>query len=225
MWNATHQVWYRYLHLVLCRSSLGVSQQKKNVASGYCISLIRECTRCSMTDALHISQTSMSACCPGSVRMLNVWTLKEATGAHVNQATCWTLKANTVSVSIVTLSSIHTSITSFKTVALFLHCTGIWWRYLLASTADKAVSDQKALCYRSASAGTCSLPLAQHITKQICCCSRVGKAWGAGCDRCPLPGSGTATKESLFLLLHVSLIVLHLLTHCLNSRLVIHLHP
>ncbi|XP_042356273.1 latent-transforming growth factor beta-binding protein 2-like isoform X1 [Plectropomus leopardus] len=55
--------------------------------------------------------------------------------------------------------------------------------------SDKAVSDQRALCYRSVSAGTCSLPLAQHITKQICCCSRVGKAWGPGCDRCPLPGS------------------------------------
>ncbi|XP_044021842.1 latent-transforming growth factor beta-binding protein 2-like isoform X2 [Siniperca chuatsi] len=55
--------------------------------------------------------------------------------------------------------------------------------------SDKAVSDQRAFCYRSVSAGTCSLPLAQHITKQICCCSRVGKAWGPGCDRCPLPGS------------------------------------
>ncbi|XP_076017741.1 latent-transforming growth factor beta-binding protein 2-like isoform X2 [Genypterus blacodes] len=55
--------------------------------------------------------------------------------------------------------------------------------------SDKAVSDQRALCYRSVSAGSCSLPLSQHITKQICCCSRVGKAWGAGCDRCPIPGS------------------------------------
>ncbi|KAL7380810.1 hypothetical protein ABVT39_024441 [Epinephelus coioides] len=55
--------------------------------------------------------------------------------------------------------------------------------------SDKAVSDQRAFCYRSVSAGTCSLPLAQHITKQICCCSRVGKAWGPECDRCPLPGS------------------------------------
>ncbi|XP_051252129.1 latent-transforming growth factor beta-binding protein 1 isoform X4 [Dicentrarchus labrax] len=55
--------------------------------------------------------------------------------------------------------------------------------------SDKAVSVQRAFCYRSVSAGTCSLPLAQHITKQICCCSRVGKAWGAGCNRCPLPGS------------------------------------
>ncbi|XP_037096872.1 latent-transforming growth factor beta-binding protein 2-like [Syngnathus acus] len=55
--------------------------------------------------------------------------------------------------------------------------------------SDKAVSDQKAFCYRSVSAGACSLPLSQHITKQICCCSRVGKAWGDGCDRCPLPES------------------------------------
>uniref|UniRef100_A0A3Q4M8I5 Latent transforming growth factor beta binding protein 2 n=1 Tax=Neolamprologus brichardi TaxID=32507 RepID=A0A3Q4M8I5_NEOBR len=55
--------------------------------------------------------------------------------------------------------------------------------------SDKAVSDQRASCYRSVSAGTCSLPLTNHLTKQICCCSRVGKAWGAGCDRCPLPGS------------------------------------
>lgn len=66
--------------------------------------------------------------------------------------------------------------------------------YPLLFPADKAVSHQKALCYRSVSAGTCSVPVAQHITKQICCCSRVGKAWGAGCDRCPLQGSGTLTK-------------------------------
>ncbi|XP_061751056.1 latent-transforming growth factor beta-binding protein 2-like isoform X2 [Nerophis ophidion] len=55
--------------------------------------------------------------------------------------------------------------------------------------SDKAVSDQKAFCYRLVTTGTCSLPLSQHITKQICCCSGVGKAWGDGCDRCPLPGS------------------------------------
>lgn len=55
--------------------------------------------------------------------------------------------------------------------------------------SDKAVSDQRGLCYRSVSAGTCSLPLSQHITKQICCCSRVGKAWGHACERCPLPES------------------------------------
>ncbi|KAM4625043.1 latent-transforming growth factor beta-binding protein 2-like [Polymixia lowei] len=55
--------------------------------------------------------------------------------------------------------------------------------------SDKAVSTQRDLCYRSVSAGACSLPLSQHITKQICCCSRVGKAWGAACERCPLHGS------------------------------------
>uniref|UniRef100_A0A3P9BQ05 Latent-transforming growth factor beta-binding protein 2 n=1 Tax=Maylandia zebra TaxID=106582 RepID=A0A3P9BQ05_9CICH len=64
--------------------------------------------------------------------------------------------------------------------------------------SDKAVSDQRAPCYRSVSAATCSLPLTNHLTKQICCCSRVGKAWGAGCDRCPLPGSGTAPKAALY---------------------------
>uniref|UniRef100_A0A8C7YA88 Latent transforming growth factor beta binding protein 2 n=1 Tax=Oryzias sinensis TaxID=183150 RepID=A0A8C7YA88_9TELE len=56
--------------------------------------------------------------------------------------------------------------------------------------SDKAVSEERASCYRSVSSGFCSLPLANHLTKQICCCSRVGKAWGHGCDRCPLPGSG-----------------------------------
>lgn len=55
--------------------------------------------------------------------------------------------------------------------------------------SDKAVSDQRGLCYRSLSSRTCSLPLTQHITKQICCCSRVGKAWGPSCERCPLPES------------------------------------
>ncbi|XP_010877329.3 latent-transforming growth factor beta-binding protein 2 isoform X2 [Esox lucius] len=53
--------------------------------------------------------------------------------------------------------------------------------------SDKAVSDQRGMCYRSASSGTCSLPIPLHITKQICCCSRVGKAWGRACERCPLP--------------------------------------
>ncbi|KAJ8366370.1 hypothetical protein AAFF_G00360860 [Aldrovandia affinis] len=52
--------------------------------------------------------------------------------------------------------------------------------------SDKAVSDTRSMCYRSTLAGTCSLPLSQHITKQICCCSRVGKAWGQACERCPL---------------------------------------
>nr|XP_035970346.1 latent-transforming growth factor beta-binding protein 2 isoform X4 [Halichoerus grypus] len=55
--------------------------------------------------------------------------------------------------------------------------------------SDKAVSMQQGPCYRSLGPGTCALPLAQSITKQICCCSRVGKAWGSKCERCPLPGT------------------------------------
>uniref|UniRef100_A0A8D2DYD9 Latent-transforming growth factor beta-binding protein 2 n=1 Tax=Sciurus vulgaris TaxID=55149 RepID=A0A8D2DYD9_SCIVU len=55
--------------------------------------------------------------------------------------------------------------------------------------SDKAVSMQQGLCYRSLGTGTCALPLAQQITKQICCCSRVGKAWGSKCEKCPLPGT------------------------------------
>ncbi|KAG7328508.1 hypothetical protein KOW79_008452 [Hemibagrus wyckioides] len=53
--------------------------------------------------------------------------------------------------------------------------------------SDKAVSVEQASCYRFISPGSCSHPLAQKITKQICCCSRVGKAWGSACERCPLP--------------------------------------
>ncbi|XP_029410242.1 latent-transforming growth factor beta-binding protein 2 isoform X4 [Nannospalax galili] len=55
--------------------------------------------------------------------------------------------------------------------------------------SDKAVSMQQGLCYRSLGPGTCTLPLAQRITKQICCCSRVGKAWGSKCEKCPMPGT------------------------------------
>ncbi|KAM9465805.1 latent-transforming growth factor beta-binding protein 1-like [Clarias gariepinus] len=53
--------------------------------------------------------------------------------------------------------------------------------------SDKAVSMEKASCYRFISPSSCSHPMAQKITKQICCCSRVGKAWGSACERCPLP--------------------------------------
>ncbi|XP_030617810.1 latent-transforming growth factor beta-binding protein 2 [Delphinapterus leucas] len=60
--------------------------------------------------------------------------------------------------------------------------------------SDKAISMQQGLCYRSLGPGTCTLPLAQQITKQICCCSRVGKAWGSKCEKCPLPGT-EAFKE------------------------------
>uniref|UniRef100_W5MXR7 Latent-transforming growth factor beta-binding protein 1 n=1 Tax=Lepisosteus oculatus TaxID=7918 RepID=W5MXR7_LEPOC len=61
--------------------------------------------------------------------------------------------------------------------------------------SDKAVSVTPGMCYRSVSGGTCSLPLSQHITKQICCCSRVGRAWGQGCERCPLPDTADHFKE------------------------------
>uniref|UniRef100_A0A8C4ZKS2 Latent-transforming growth factor beta-binding protein 4 n=1 Tax=Gadus morhua TaxID=8049 RepID=A0A8C4ZKS2_GADMO len=61
--------------------------------------------------------------------------------------------------------------------------------------SDKAVSENKGLCYRFSSAGACTLPLPASITKQICCCSRVGKAWGPGCERCPVPDSGRAAPE------------------------------
>ncbi|XP_067894762.1 latent-transforming growth factor beta-binding protein 2-like isoform X2 [Heterodontus francisci] len=55
--------------------------------------------------------------------------------------------------------------------------------------SDKAVSAEKGPCFRSLSRRNCSLPLSQQITKQICCCSRVGKGWGKNCEKCPLPGS------------------------------------
>ncbi|KAF6131299.1 latent transforming growth factor beta binding protein 2 [Phyllostomus discolor] len=55
--------------------------------------------------------------------------------------------------------------------------------------SDKAVSMQQGLCYRALELGTCTLPLSQRITKQICCCSRVGKAWGSECETCPPPGT------------------------------------
>ncbi|XP_062973935.1 latent-transforming growth factor beta-binding protein 2 [Elgaria multicarinata webbii] len=60
--------------------------------------------------------------------------------------------------------------------------------------SDKAVSTEQGFCYRSAVGGVCALPLNQRITKQICCCSRVGKGWGGNCEKCPLPGS-EAFKE------------------------------
>lgn len=62
--------------------------------------------------------------------------------------------------------------------------------HALSLAADKAVSMHQGLCYRSLGSGTCTLPLIQRITKQICCCSRVGKAWGSKCEKCPLPGTG-----------------------------------
>ncbi|KAM9820377.1 latent-transforming growth factor beta-binding protein 4-like [Neosynchiropus ocellatus] len=55
------------------------------------------------------------------------------------------------------------------------------------------ISEEKGQCYRVLSPGpehsSCSLPILRNITRQICCCSRVGKAWGPNCQRCPYFGS------------------------------------
>ncbi|MGH0129973.1 UNVERIFIED_CONTAM: hypothetical protein FKN15_025834 [Acipenser sinensis] len=51
------------------------------------------------------------------------------------------------------------------------------------------ISESKGQCYRILKTGFCTLPILKNITKQICCCSRVGKAWGRTCERCPPFGS------------------------------------
>ncbi|XP_038641732.1 latent-transforming growth factor beta-binding protein 1-like [Scyliorhinus canicula] len=53
--------------------------------------------------------------------------------------------------------------------------------------SQQVISLTKGPCYRIWRSGTCSLPVVQNITKQICCCSRVGKAWGPDCQKCPSP--------------------------------------
>ncbi|XP_053176279.1 latent-transforming growth factor beta-binding protein 4 [Scomber japonicus] len=64
--------------------------------------------------------------------------------------------------------------------------------------SQSVISDEKGQCFRVLGAGqgpsSCSLPILRNITKQICCCSRVGKAWGPNCQRCPYFGS-VAFKE------------------------------
>ncbi|KAJ8280860.1 hypothetical protein GJAV_G00059950 [Gymnothorax javanicus] len=55
--------------------------------------------------------------------------------------------------------------------------------------SQKVISEEKGQCYRIVNQGACSLPTLRNITKQICCCSRVGKAWGKSCERCPYFGS------------------------------------
>ncbi|XP_063287155.1 latent-transforming growth factor beta-binding protein 4 isoform X2 [Pelobates fuscus] len=62
--------------------------------------------------------------------------------------------------------------------------------YLLDSSwssciSDHVISEAKGPCFRILRDGGCSHPILKNITKQICCCSRVGKAWGRGCERCP----------------------------------------
>ncbi|XP_077398239.1 latent-transforming growth factor beta-binding protein 4 isoform X2 [Festucalex cinctus] len=64
--------------------------------------------------------------------------------------------------------------------------------------SQSVISEEKGQCYRVLGSGlgpsSCSLPILRNITKQICCCSRVGKAWGPQCQRCPYFGSA-AFKE------------------------------
>ncbi|XP_076845192.1 latent-transforming growth factor beta-binding protein 4 isoform X2 [Brachyhypopomus gauderio] len=55
--------------------------------------------------------------------------------------------------------------------------------------SQKVISLEKDQCFRIVAHGLCSLPILRNITKQICCCSRVGKAWGARCEACPYFGS------------------------------------
>ncbi|XP_019723478.1 latent-transforming growth factor beta-binding protein 4 isoform X1 [Hippocampus comes] len=64
--------------------------------------------------------------------------------------------------------------------------------------SQSVISEEKGQCHRVLGSGlgpsSCSLPILRNITKQICCCSRVGKAWGPECQRCPYFGSA-AFKE------------------------------
>ncbi|XP_060113932.1 latent-transforming growth factor beta-binding protein 4 [Heteronotia binoei] len=66
--------------------------------------------------------------------------------------------------------------------------------YILDSSRSSCIShhvisEAKGPCFRVLREGGCSLPILRNITKQICCCSRVGKAWGHGCEGCPPFGS------------------------------------
>uniref|UniRef100_A0A671QWH7 Latent-transforming growth factor beta-binding protein 1 n=1 Tax=Sinocyclocheilus anshuiensis TaxID=1608454 RepID=A0A671QWH7_9TELE len=69
--------------------------------------------------------------------------------------------------------------------------------------SQKVISEEKDQCFRILNQGSCSLPILKNITKQICCCSRVGKAWGKRCELCPYFGSGKRpfrhSKNALFL--------------------------
>uniref|UniRef100_A0A8V0Y7C6 Latent transforming growth factor beta binding protein 4 n=1 Tax=Gallus gallus TaxID=9031 RepID=A0A8V0Y7C6_CHICK len=55
--------------------------------------------------------------------------------------------------------------------------------------SHQVLSEAKAPCFRVLRDGRCALPTLRNITRQICCCSRVGKAWGRDCLRCPPYGS------------------------------------
>lgn len=70
----------------------------------------------------------------------------------------------------------------------------------VSSSAHSVISEEKGQCFRVLGSGlgpsSCSMPIVRNITKQICCCSRVGKAWGPECQRCPYFGSGLSEPSS-----------------------------
>ncbi|KAM8905293.1 latent-transforming growth factor beta-binding protein 4-like isoform 2-T2 [Spinachia spinachia] len=65
--------------------------------------------------------------------------------------------------------------------------------------SQSVISEERGQCHRVLGSGrgptSCSLPILRSITKQICCCSRVGRAWGPDCQRCPHFGT-VAFKET-----------------------------
>lgn len=69
-------------------------------------------------------------------------------------------------------------------------CFPITFCFVFPLIAQKVISEEKDQCFRILNQGSCSLPILRNITKQICCCSRVGKAWGKKCELCPFFGSG-----------------------------------
>lgn len=70
------------------------------------------------------------------------------------------------------------------------HCSPCPEAFPFPPAAQHVISEAKGPCFRVLRDGGCSLPILRNITKQICCCSRVGKAWGRGCQLCPPYGSG-----------------------------------
>ena len=66
---------------------------------------------------------------------------------------------------------------------------------LCPPAAHQVLSEAKAPCFRVLRDGRCALPTLRNITRQICCCSRVGKAWGRDCLRCPPYGSGQTPQQ------------------------------
>uniref|UniRef100_A0A8C3Y714 Latent transforming growth factor beta binding protein 4 n=1 Tax=Catharus ustulatus TaxID=91951 RepID=A0A8C3Y714_CATUS len=59
-----------------------------------------------------------------------------------------------------------------------------------ACISQQVLSEARGPCFRLLrEGGGCALPTLRNITRQVCCCSRVGKAWGGSCLLCPPFGS------------------------------------